>query len=109
TNITAQGLYPLHTHNATGKLHVESNQVFTYRLKDFFRLWAFTTNDPTKGWTDQQFLGHPIDATHRVTVTVDGQAGADGMNVTLNDDDGTLQDEGGKTIVIRYETIPAST
>ena len=108
TNITPRGLYPIHTHDATGELHVESTVPYTFRLKDFFDLWSFTTNDPTKVFNSQQFLGHPIDADHRVTVTAAGQPVADGPDVVLNNDDGSLFSEGGKNIVIRYSSTLAT-
>ena len=108
TNITPRGLYPLHVHEGEpGVLHVESNEIYTYRLRDFFDLWRFTTNDPTRVFNGQQFLGRPIDATHRVTVTVDGQPSAALENTVLNNADGSLASQGGKAIVIRSETIPA--
>jgi hypothetical protein len=106
TNITPQGLYPIHTHDDTGTLHVESTVPYTFHLKDFFDLWSFTTNDPTKAFNGQQLLGHPIDANHLAIVTVNVQPVSDGPDVVLNNDDGSLFSEGGKNIVIFYETLP---
>ena len=108
TDITPRGLYPIHTHDATGTLHVESTVPYTFHLKDFFDLWRFTTNDPTKVFNGQQLLGHPIDAHHVVIVTVNGQPVTDGPDVVLNNDDDSLFSEGGKNIVIFYETLPGS-
>ncbi|HMB06416.1 MAG TPA: fibronectin type III domain-containing protein, partial [Isosphaeraceae bacterium] len=108
TNITPRGLYPIHTHDDTGTIHVESTVPYTFHLKDFFNLWSFTTNDPTKVFNSQQLLGHPIDADHLVIVTVNGQPITDGPDVVLNNDDGSLFSEGGKNIVIFYETLPGS-
>jgi hypothetical protein len=108
TNITPQGPYLIHTHDATGTLHVESTVPYTFHLKDFFDLWSFTTNDPTKVFNSQQLLGHPIDANHVVIVTVNGQPVTDGPDVVLNNDDNSLFSEGGKNIVIFYETLPRS-
>ena len=108
TNITPRGLYPIHTHDATGTLHVESTVPYTFHLKDFFDLWSFTTNDPIKVFNSQQLLGHPIDAHHLVIVTVNGQPVTNGPDVVLNNDDDSLFSEGGKNFVIFYETLPGS-
>src|SRR5262249_43759878 len=31
---------PIHTHDTSGYLHVESTQVYTFRLSDFFDVWS---------------------------------------------------------------------
>lgn len=109
TGITSAGLFPLHLHDEPGLLHVEANEPFTFRLKDFFEVWGFTTNDPTKVFNQQQFLGRPIDANHRITVTVNDQPSDALENTTLNNPDGSLfGQDGTRRIVIRYETLPGA-
>ena len=119
TNITAQGMFPMHTHagDPPGKIHIEVSErsetpgpdAYTFRIQDFFDLWRFTTGDPTRVFNSQSFLGRPIDANHRVTVTVDGQPSAELENTIVNNTDGTLfGDAGARNIVIRYETLPGA-
>lgn len=71
-------LYWLHTHSPDGVIHIEAptNRVFT--LGDFIGIWSLSlTNSIPAGpprITSTSFFGQPIDAQHRLTVYVNGQA-----------------------------------
>jgi hypothetical protein len=38
---------PLHTHDTTGKIHIESEQFHLYSIGDFFRVWNRPWGNPT--------------------------------------------------------------
>ena len=61
---------PIHTHDeADGTLHLEFEgavKKVDTRLGIFFTTWG-------KEWTDTNFMGNPIDATHTLTMKVDGE------------------------------------
>ncbi len=39
------GIYPLHTHDTTGVIHIESNVIRTFTLGQFFDVWGETFNE----------------------------------------------------------------
>jgi hypothetical protein len=86
------GWLPLHTHDATGTLHVESPVAYDFNLSDFFRVW----NVP---FTAQNFMGLPLDAGHTLTMTVNGAPNAAFGNYVLHD---------GDQIALSYNTAPAT-
>ena len=65
---------PIHTHDSTGILHVESDQNRDYTLNDWFLLWGNFQNDPTIAILNStQIWQYKVDATHHLTMTVNGQ------------------------------------
>lgn len=60
-----QGMASLHTHDASGTIHVESSEARSYALGDFFRIWG-------QSFDTQQVLGHPAGSGHQVWMVVDG-------------------------------------
>jgi hypothetical protein len=84
--ITASGAGPVHTHDASGKIHVESEAIRTFRLADFFAAWE-------RAFNRRDILGHRSDTTHQITMTVNGQRSMEFENLILRD---------GDRIVIRY-------
>ena len=40
-------LEPLHTHDATGRIHIESDTAHLYSIGDFFRVWGKSFGSPT--------------------------------------------------------------
>ena len=40
-------LEPLHTHDATGRIHIESDTARLYSIGDFFRVWGKSFGSPT--------------------------------------------------------------
>lgn len=77
----------IHTHDESGTLHIEHPQRMDFILANFFDNWG-------KTFTKDQILDKKVDATHVITMTVDGQPSEEYENLTLRD---------GQKIVIRYE------
>jgi hypothetical protein len=79
---------PIHTHDETGKLHVESPILHDYQLQDFFTIWG-------QPFSPQQVVGFHADATHTITVIVDGRPSTAFGSLILRDRE---------DIVIRVDT-----
>lgn len=83
----------IHTHSTTDAtsgyviLHVESPDVRTFYLKDFFNIWGKTFNK-------DQILDSKVDSTHEIVMTVDEKPSTDYENLVLAD---------AQRIVIRYQ------
>jgi hypothetical protein len=118
-NSTFTAATPIHTHDASGYLHVESTQVYTFRLSDVFDIWSHyaggqghPVSDASIVFTSQDLLGHLVDATHQITMTVNGQPSTLFGNLALNDPNGTLFSQEGDpsnlNIVITYGPISGS-
>src|SRR5262249_30970155 len=88
--IFPDGNYPLHTHDNSGTIHVESTQLRTFTLQDFFTVWGATL-------TPQQIFKRHVDATHALRMTVNGRPSRAFGSLVLLD----LQQ-----IVVRYITLP---
>jgi hypothetical protein len=89
--LTMVGSQPIHTHDFSGTLHVESPIDYTYTLGDFFTIWGQTVNS-------QQILSYHADATHVLTMTVNGQPSLAFGDLVLHD---------GDQIVISLNTVAA--
>jgi hypothetical protein len=87
TGITANCMSSLHTHDTTGTLHVESPVKRDFTLGDFFAVWG-------KVLTHDQILDNKIDATHIMTMTVNGKPSTEFEDLVLADKD---------LIVINYD------
>ena len=98
--ITQSGgcLEPIHTHDASGILHVELSQAEAnknWTLADFFKIWSYTCNlqpaqCPTVNGTSRpvvfdstNILGFTADSTHKVTLLVDGVESSAGGSLNL--------------------------
>ena len=65
-----EGMSPLHTHDARGTIHVESNTMRDFRLGEFLSIWkGLDSNDRT------------------IQATVNGNPVSDFRNIILNDGD----------------------
>lgn len=73
-------LNALHTHDATGELHVESPERRDFTLADFFAVW-------NKTYSKDQILDSKVDGEHVIRETVNGQEVADYENTVLRDQD----------------------
>jgi hypothetical protein len=80
---------PLHTHDSSGIIHVESPLSRTFLLGDFFAVWGRIISP-------QQVLRYHADATHRITMTVDGRPSTAFGSLVLQD---------GQQIVIRFTKV----
>ncbi len=64
---------PIHTHDATGVLHIETDQNRDYTLGDWFLLWGHRANNPTTAiFNSTQIFDHKVDGTHHLNMTVNG-------------------------------------
>lgn len=81
-------MHPIHTHDATGTLHVESPEPRDFTLADFFAVWGKTFNQ-------NQILDYKTDGSHIIKVTVDGASIETHENTVLRDN---------YQIIISYET-----
>ena len=64
---------PIHTHDATGVLHIETDQNRDYTLGDWFLLWGHWANNPTTAiFNSTQIFDHKVDGTHHLNMTVNG-------------------------------------
>jgi len=59
------GMAPLHTHDSSGQVHVESNTARSFTLQEFLGIWGQRVDAG-------QVLGHNVDAGHRAYFVVDG-------------------------------------
>ncbi len=80
---------PLHTHDNTGKIHIESPEKRDFTLADFFAVW-------NKPFNKYQILDYKADDQHSIKETINGNQVQDYENTTLRDND---------QIVISYEKI----
>ena len=78
---------PLHTHDSSGKIHVESPEKRDFTLADLFAVWK-------KIFTKDQILDYKADQTHFIRETVNGAETKDYQNTVLHD---------GDNIIIYYE------
>lgn len=85
----SQGNLPIHTHDSSGILHVESTRALPFRLRDFFTIWG-------QRFDKTHLLDLKADKTHKITMTVDGRPSQAYGALLLQD----LQN-----IVIRYTTV----
>ena len=77
----------IHTHDESGKLHLEYPEVHEFVLGDFFANW----NMP---FSANQIMDKSIDDNHILTMTVDGNPNNEFEKLVLKDE---------QQIIIRYE------
>ena len=87
--ITPSCMRPIHTHDDTGKIHVESPVVRDFTLEEIFRVW-------NKPFDREHILDKAADAERRIVLLVDGQESLEYGGLILKD---------GQQIEIRYEKI----
>lgn len=69
---------PLHTHDATGVIHIESPVKRDFTLGEFFKVWG-------QPFDKNHILGYVVDSGHSLTLTVDGQPSDAWQNLVLSD------------------------
>ncbi len=85
-------LEPVHTHDASGSIHIESpSPTQPYTLADFFAIWRATVPTVEIGgdrypadYTPTEILGHGADAQHSLRLLVDGRLSSRGPALILN-------------------------
>ena len=83
---------PIHTHDASGILHLETPGTSTnYTLGQFFQIWSATDHTVTVNGQAQpiifnstDILGFKADATHKVVLLVDGKPSSEYASLVLN-------------------------
>lgn len=83
-------MHPLHTHDATGKIHVESPVQRDFELSDFFAVWD-------KPFSQNEILDWKTNETHEIIITVNGTRNDAYEKLILRDND---------RIVIEYREKP---
>lgn len=69
---------PIHTHDETGKIHIEFDRPYDFTLGQFFQVWG-------KNFNQLEVMGHRVDRTHILTMTVGGQPNSDFDKLVLRD------------------------
>jgi len=86
----AQGSFsPLHTHDTSGAIHVEASVTRAFTLGEFFAVWGQPLGP-------QRTVDLVPDATHTLTMTVDGVPSQAWGNLVLQD---------GQQIEVHYDTV----
>ena len=70
----------IHTHDDSGKLHVEAPEKRDFTLGDFFAVWG-------EPFSKDQILDAKADATNSISMTVSGRDVATYEDTVLHDDD----------------------
>lgn len=89
--IVAGCMHPLHTHDDSGTLHVESPVKRDFTLGDFFAVWG-------RPFDKDHILDRTVDGAHEIRLLVNGAQSQDYENLVLRDDD---------KIMIAYQKKPA--
>jgi hypothetical protein len=64
---------PIHTHDSSGVLHIETDQNQNYTVGDWFLLWGHWAKDKTQTiFNSTQIFNNKVDSTHHITMTVNG-------------------------------------
>jgi hypothetical protein len=91
-------LEPIHTHDSTGTIHIESPDTTTqYTLGEFFQIWSATYSTVTVGGTahpvvfnSTDILGFRADSAHKITMLVNGAVSTEYGSLVLNSLDGEI-------------------
>lgn len=78
--IKADCMNALHTHDTSDTLHVESPEKRDFTLADFFAVWG-------QPFSKDQILNYKSDATHQISITVNGTPVDTYENTVLKDKD----------------------
>jgi hypothetical protein len=87
--VTPSCMRPLHTHDATGTIHMEFPSPRDATLGDFFRIWG-------KVFTTDQLMDYRRDATHTIDMTVNAVPSTAFASHVLGD---------GQLILLEYEAV----
>ena len=76
--VTAACMRPIHTHDATGVIHIESPVVRDLTLGEFFRVWD-------RPFDHEHLLDKTVDANHRIVMKIDGEVSEEYERLVLKD------------------------
>ncbi len=93
TGITNAGMRVIHTHDASGTLHVEPPYPVTLYLKDFFTIWGEQSED-NRSFNQTCIFDYCENETHELNFFVNGQT---------SEEYGELELKDGQLIRIVYE------
>jgi len=71
---------PVHTHDDTGEIHIESPVVYPFTLGDFFTVWG-------KPFDNTQIMTYKVDLAHSLRMAVNGIPNNQFQNYVLQDGD----------------------
>ena len=81
---------PIHTHDATGTLHVETDENRDYTLGDFFLVWGNWANNAQLAiFNSNQIFGGHVVSGHNLTMTVNQNPVSSFQNYVLPRNAGT--------------------
>ena len=81
---------PIHTHDTTGTLHVETDENRDYTLGDFFLVWGNWANNPRLAiFNSTQIFGNHVANGHNITMTVNNAPNTQLQNYILPRNAGT--------------------
>lgn len=83
-------MHPLHTHDDSGEIHIESPQARDFTLGDFFAVWG-------EPFSATRILGYAADASRTITMTVNGTPADTYENTVLRDGDHIVISYGPRT------------
>jgi len=69
---------PVHTHDGSGEIHIESPVIYPFTLNDFFTVWG-------QPFDNTQILQYKIDSAHTIRMTVNGVTNTQFQNYVLQD------------------------
>lgn len=72
------GMAPLHTHDTSGTIHLESAVTRDYTLKQFLDVWGVSVDG-------NQVLGHRVDTGHKASIMAGGVEKSSTENAILAD------------------------
>jgi len=70
----------VHTHDATGTIHIEWKRPRDFTLEEFFKVWGKTFNQ-------DQILDYAADENHETVMTVNGNRSEEYENLIMRDGD----------------------
>jgi len=76
--ITVDCMRPIHTHDTSGEIHVESPEEIDFTLGDFFAVWQ-------EPFSSGQILDYRVNSGHEILMTVDGRPSGEFENLVLRD------------------------
>ena len=78
--VSVNGMRVIHTHDESGKLHIEAPYYHQFYLKDFFTVWGKTFNSTC-------ILDYCVDDKYKITVLVNGVENSQYGDIELKDQD----------------------
>ena len=84
TGLNGACFRPMHTHDATGVIHVEPDTSQDFKLGDFFLIWGNWANNPqTAIFNSTQIFGSHTGGGHTLTMSLNGSANTSFQNYVI--------------------------